>query len=120
MGSARGELLANIEGVRRAAGDPLLQRIAPLPANQSINKTAELLRRGVYIVAFNAMEDYLKKRVGEHFANLPAVSTLDFDHLPPGLRRAAVIDAIKNGVREAGYDKANQMKIIRTVAGAVA
>lgn len=120
MGSARGELLANIEGVRRAAGDQLLQRIAPLPANQSINKTAELLRRGLYIVAFNAMEDYLKKRVGEHFSNLSAVSSLDFDDLPPGLRRAAVIDAIKNGMREAGYDKSNRIKIIRAVAGAVA
>jgi hypothetical protein len=31
-----------------------------------------------------------------------------------------VVDAIKNGVREAGYDKPNQMQIIRSVAGAVA
>ena len=81
---------------------------------------AELLRRGLYIVAFNALEDYLKKRVGEHLSTLPTMSALDFDHLPPGLRRAAVIDAIKNGIREAGYDRANQIAIIRTVAGAVA
>lgn len=98
----------------------VLQRIAPLPANALANKTADLLRRGLYVVTFNAMEDYLKKRTAEHFQNLPAICGLDFDHLPPGLRKAAVVDAIKNGVREAGYDKANQMQIIRAVAGAVA
>ncbi|WP_131722332.1 hypothetical protein [Mycolicibacterium chubuense] len=81
---------------------------------------ADLLRRGLYVVAFNAMEDYLKSRASEHFNNLPLVSSLDFDDLPPGLRKAAVIDAIKNGVREAGYDKSNEIQIIRAVAGAVA
>lgn len=120
MAGAREELLDNIGGVRKAASAQPLQRIAPLAANKADNKMAELLRRGLYVVAFNAMEDYLKKRVSEHFANLPVISALDFDRLPPGLRKAAVIDAIKNGIREAGYDRANQMQIIRTVAGAVA
>ena len=118
--SARDELLDNIGGVRNAASAQPLQRIAPLAANKAANKMAELLRRGLYVVAFNAMEDYLKRRASEHFVNLPVISALGFDQLPPGLRKAAVIDAIKNGVREAGYDKANQLQIIRTVAGAVA
>lgn len=120
MSGAREELLKNIGGVRRAARAELLQRIAPLPSNLPANRMAELLRRGLYVVAFNAMEDFLKKRATEHFANLPTVTTLDFDDLPPGLRKAAVMDALKNGIREAGYDKANQIRIIRSVAGAVA
>lgn len=120
MVGARDELLENIGGVRRAAQDSSLQRLAPLPTNAIANKMADLLRRGLYVVAFNAMEDYLKKRASEHLSNLPNLTALDFEDLPPALRRAAVIDAIKNGVREAGYDKTNQIQIIRAVAGAVA
>ncbi len=120
MASAREQLLENIHGVREAAKLSDLQRLAPLPANSPANRKAELLRRGLYVVAFNSMEDYLKRRVTEHFTNLSSVSSLAFDELPPGLQRAAVVDAIRNGVREASYDKGTEVDIIRAVAGAVA
>lgn len=119
-GGARRELLDNISGVREASGICSLQQVAPLPANRKVNRMAELLRRGLYVVAFNAIEDYLKTRVAEHFDNLSSVSILNFDQLPPGLRRAAVFDAIRNGIQQAGYDKQNELQIIRTVASAVA
>ncbi|NKZ15226.1 hypothetical protein HGA11_30070 [Mycolicibacterium septicum DSM 44393] len=106
--------------MRRAAESDALRRLAPGPVNQSDNLTAALLRRGLYVVAFNGIEDYLKERVREHFQNLAQISTLNFGQLPPGIQKASVVDAIKNGIREAGYDKPNQMQIIRTVAGAVA
>ena len=120
MATARHDLIESINGVRNAAHDAVLQRAAPIPANNEINKMAELLRRGLYVVAFNAIEDYLKRRATEHLTKLSSITTLDFDQLPPGLQKAAILDALKNGIREAGYDKANQYQIIRTVAGAVA
>lgn len=120
MASAREQLLENIHGVREAATLPDLQRLAPVAANSAANRKAELLRRGLYVVAFNTMEDYLKRRVAEHFTNLSNISSLGFDELPPGLQRVAVIDAMRNGLREASYDKTTEVDIIRAVAGAVA
>jgi hypothetical protein len=118
--SARDDLLEGMQGVREAANNQVLQTLSPVPANDLANRMAQLLRRGLYVVSFNLMEDFLKRRVKEHLYNLSSVSRLDFNQLPPALQKAAVIDAMKNGMQVARFNKSNDMQIVRDVARAVA
>lgn len=83
------------------------------------NDTSRLLRRGLFIVTFNALEDFLKSRMSELLAHASTTS-LRFDELPSGLRKAAVETASRSGATQARFDRDNSEQIFQDVAAAIA
>lgn len=58
------------------------------------NETANLLRKGLGIVAFNILEDFIKSRTAEMFDSI-SNSRVRFDNLPEKLKIAATSGALK-------------------------
>ena len=58
------------------------------------NEKVKMLRNGMAIIAFTILEDFIKKRIGEI---LKAVGTtpVSFSSLPPRIREAATVSALK-------------------------
>ena len=119
MTHSRASFLDSLRGVERSLGEDALSTRALIPANAQHNETARLLRRGLYVVGFNLLEDFLKARTGELLA-LASATHLAFADLPPGLRKAAVSSAYSSGFSQARFHREDADTILQDVAAAVA
>lgn len=101
------------------AKDNLLKRIlsvdnaTQLPAlidkdvmQEQHNITANLLRKGLGIVAFNILEDFIKSRTIEMF-DFISNARVRFEQLPDSFRIAATNGALRGLVYQAGLEKKN-------------
>ncbi len=89
MSAAREAFGARLAGFDKALGD---QALAHVGAISPLDDPARLLRNGMAVVGFNALEDFLKQRMGEV---LKAISggPIPFADLPESLQRGATVGA---------------------------
>jgi hypothetical protein len=99
-----------------AAKDKLLERLNTLKSTLELPdlrndpsfpeklKCAIFLRKGLGIVTFNILEDYLKERAKEVFSLLSS-SNVIFDVLPDELREAATLGALRALEKKAKQEK---------------
>lgn len=113
------------------AKDKLLERLSTLEetislpvllnqqaANVQHNRAATFLRKGIGIVAFNILEDYIKERTAEMFTFIPS-SLVGFSNLPSEFQEAATIGALKALVGKVASEKKNRgdwLSLIQTEA----
>lgn len=111
--------MQDLLAINTAIASPDLQNLGLTPQNREHNTRASLLRKGLYVVAFNTLENFLKRRTSEHLETL-RYSLLTFNQLPLKLQNAAVEDAIKSALKQASFDKTNGKSILQEAAAAVA
>ena len=90
--SAKIKLLERISTLEATLALPVLIN-QPL-ANVAHNKTATFLRKGLGIVTFNILEDYIKERTLEMFSSVSS-SMISFSFLPDDLQEAATLGALR-------------------------
>lgn len=119
MAQARESFLTSMEGVRASLDEVALSTMALLPENAQHNQTSRILRRGLFVVTFNVLEDFLKSRTGE-LLGLASATNLRFEELPPGLRSGAISGAYHSGTTQARFQRDDSDAILQDVAAAVA
>lgn len=103
--SAKDTLLQRLKSVENAA--KLESLIDKDVLQQEHNDTANLLRKGLGIVAFNILEDFIKSRTREMF-DFISNSRVRFEILPEKFKIAATNGALKGLVFQATLEKKNQ------------
>lgn len=90
--SAKGDFLSRLQHLESAIALDTLIDVSIAPSDQ--NGRANLLRKGIGIIGFNILEDYIKNRTVEA---LDTVSKLNiaFEKLPKTLIRAASLGALE-------------------------
>lgn len=91
--SAKEELIGRLEYLSAAKQLPELMDKGI--AQDTHNGVANLLRKGLGIVVFNILEDFIKKRTSEALSRI-STSRIEFAKLPPKLQDAAIIDALNS------------------------
>ncbi len=99
---AREELLSRLEYLDSAKSLPVL--IDQGIAANSHNGVANLLRKGLGIVAFNILEDFIKKRTSEALAKISS-TRIPFSNLTPTMQDAAIYDALNSLAFRAKLEK---------------
>lgn len=89
MSAARMAFQARLAGYARALSDPALAHIG---AVSPPDDPARLLRNGMAVVGFNALEDFLKQRMGEVLMRISG-GPISFADLPESLQRATTVGA---------------------------
>ena len=84
--TAKDELFSRLEYLSAAKNLPELIDVGV--AQSTHNGVANLLRKGLGIVAFNILEDFIKKRASEALGRISG-SRIDFFKLPLKLQDAA-------------------------------
>lgn len=100
--TAKDELLGRLEHLNAAKNLPEL--IDRGIVQDTHNGVANLLRKGLGIVAFNILEDFIKKRSSEALNKISA-SRISFAKLPIKLQDAAILDALSSLVFRAKMEK---------------
>jgi hypothetical protein len=100
--TAKDELFGRLEHLSAAKDLPELIDVGI--AQDSHNGVANLLRKGLGIVAFNILEDFIKKRASEALSRISA-SRIEFVRLPIKLQDAAILDALSSLVFRAKLEK---------------
>ena len=91
MSSARTLFLSRITSLIKSLG---IEAVAPRPlTDQAHNDVARMLRNGLAVVGFAALEDFLKSRTSEVLADVGRTS-VPFRDLPEKLRYATTFEAI--------------------------
>lgn len=120
MSRARREFLGRLAAFGQTiVSEPL--SVKP-PIEQAHNDSARLLRNGIAVVAFAALEDFIRRRTVEALRSL-SVPLLRFSDLPERLRRASTVDAIASLTFQARLRNArgeDPVAYIQSVAGDVA
>ena len=91
--SAKSELIARLEYLNAAIGRPDLVDIGILPNEH--NGVANLLRKGLSIVAFNILEDFIKNKSIESL-NLLSRSRIQFADLTEFLKNSSISGALNS------------------------
>jgi hypothetical protein len=99
---AREELLSRLEYLDSAKDLPAL--IDQGIAVDSHNGVANLLRKGLGIVAFNILEDFIKKRTGEALQKISS-TRIPFANLTTTMQDAAIYDALNSLAFRAKLEK---------------
>jgi len=89
--TAKDELLNRLEYLSSAKDLSVLIDNGIVASNH--NGVANLLRKGLGIVAFNILEDFIKKRTAEALATISS-SGISFAMLMPAMQEAAILDAL--------------------------
>lgn len=92
--SAKIELLEKLKYINEASALPTLVDNS-LTTTTEHNEIANLLRKGLSIVAFNILEDYIKKRTLEALSDI-ANSGMPFLNLPESLQEASISQALSS------------------------
>lgn len=98
MSAARDAFRSRLAGFGKALGHPAL---AHTGAISPPDDPARQLRNGIAVVGFNALEDFLKQRMGEVLKRLSG-GPIPFADLPDALQRAATVgtaDALRYQAR---------------------
>lgn len=91
--SAKSDLLTRLEYLSDAVNEPSLIDIGLIPSRH--NGIANLLRKGLGIVAFNIIEDYIKNRAEEGLTFISSSGVL-FSNLTDTLQKSATLGALKS------------------------
>lgn len=117
---ARDVFLTSLGHYKLAIGDPMLVSKAPNEVDH--NGKARLLRNGLAVVCFAALEDFLQSRFRETLERVDGNSAR-FDDLPEALRRAA-LDGVAQGLaaqlRIRSFDERHRTRMIVDAARAMA
>jgi hypothetical protein len=89
VSTARVAFLARLAGFDKALTNSALAHVG---AVSPPDDPARLLRNGMAVVGFNALEDFLKQRMGEILKSISA-SPIPFADLPESLQRGATVGA---------------------------
>jgi hypothetical protein len=100
--TAKDELLGRLEYLSAAKDLPAL--IDKGIAQDTHNGVANLLRKGLGIVVFNILEDFIKKRSSEALGRISA-SRIEFTKLPNKLQEASILDALASLAFRAKLEK---------------
>jgi hypothetical protein len=100
--TARDELLSRLEYLDAATLLPTMIDQGVVPSIH--NGVANLLRKGMGIVAFNILEDFIKKRCAEALENI-STSGISFSLLTDSMQRGATMDALSSLVFRARIEK---------------
>jgi len=102
--SAKSELFIRLKYLDEAIRNPALIDIgiAPSPHNGSAN----LLRKGLGIVAFNILEDFIKNKTQETLINI-SESDISFNNLFPKLQEASTLGALNALLFRVKMEKSN-------------
>lgn len=92
--SAKTELLERLKYINEASLLPSLVDNSLTSASEH-NEIANLLRKGLSIVAFNILEDFIKKRTLEALVDI-ASSGMPFNNLPDALKEASITKALSS------------------------
>lgn len=114
--AAKDTLLTRLNTIEQAL--QLNQLINQANINVQHNNIATLLRKGLGIVAFNILEDYIKERTVEMFKFIPS-SLISFSNLPSDFQEAATIGALRaliGKVVTTKKNKENWLDLIQTEA----
>lgn len=103
--SAKDKLLTRIATLQQTL--LLSQTINATAGDSPQNRTAALIRKGLGIVVFNILEDYLKERTSEMFISISS-SLATFNTLPDELQEAATLGALKGLAVRASLEKKGQ------------
>lgn len=118
--SAKSSFLEAISGAEDAMRSSALSTSALTASNASHNLTSRILRRGLYVVSFNLLEDFLKARLRELLCLIDG-TTLTFEQLPPGLKGAAVKEVWRNATTQAKFQTdVDEVAVLQEAASAVA
>lgn len=92
--SAKSELIERLKYINEASAlPPLIDNSLDLTSEH--NQIANLLRKGLSIVAFNILEDFIKKRTLEALDEI-ANSGMPFNNLPEALKEASITKALSS------------------------
>ncbi len=100
--SAKAELIERLRYLDAAAALPALIDNSVAPSEH--NNVANLLRKGLSIVAFNILEDFIKNRANETL-DILASSGISYSNLPENLQKSAILDALSSLQFQAGILK---------------
>lgn len=100
--TARDELLSRLEYLDAATLLPAMIDQGVVPSIH--NGVANLLRKGMGIVSFNILEDFIKKRCAEALENI-SNSGISFSLLTDSMQRGATMDALSSLVFRARIEK---------------
>lgn len=100
--TAKDELFGRLEYLSAAKDLPELIDVGIV--QDTHNGVANLLRKGLGIVAFNILEDFIKKRTNEAL-NRVSASRIEFSKLPTKLQDAAILDALTSLAFRAKLEK---------------
>ncbi len=118
--AARDDFLNSLGHYELAIGDPVL--VSKAPREVGHNGKARLLRNGLAVACFAALEDFLKSRFRETLSRIDGNSAR-FDDLPAALRSAA-LDGVAQGVaaqlRIRSIDEPERSRMIVEAARAMA
>lgn len=89
--SAKSELIERLKYLDSAAALPALIDIGI--ASSEHNSVANLLRKGLSIVAFNILEDFIKNKAIESLNNI-SISGISYSNLPDDLQEYAISGAL--------------------------
>jgi hypothetical protein len=89
--SAKNELIERLKYIDTAADLPVLIDIGIAPSEH--NSVANLLRKGLSIVSFNILEDFIKNKAYESLDNISS-SGISFSNLPNELQEYSISGAL--------------------------
>lgn len=89
MSAARSAFGARLAGFDKALAESALAHVGAISPSDD---PARLLRNGMAVVGFNALEDFLKQRMGEVLRSISG-GPIAFADLPENLQRAATVGA---------------------------
>lgn len=92
LSASRDIFLERLRILSNALVDPLLIDLPPV--NIDHNERARVLRNGLAIVSFNILEDFIKSRIAEVFANISNCG-IPFNSLPSRIQDAALLHSLK-------------------------
>jgi len=105
---AKDELISRLEYLEAAKDLPVMIDVG-IGASRH-NGVANLLRKGLGIVAFNILEDFIKKRTAEALNRLSS-SRIPYLNLTPQMQDAAIMDALNSLAFRAKLEKKGGWKL---------
>jgi len=91
MASAKGVFISHIRSLKKSIG---IESVTTKALNEEEhNEVARMLRNGLAVVSFAALEDFIKKRSSELLQNVSS-SGVPFSSLPEKLQNAATFEAV--------------------------
>nr|WP_298250536.1 HEPN domain-containing protein [uncultured Halomonas sp.] len=110
MSKSRDDFIKHLNAYREALA---LEDV--VNSGQVGRSSSKLLRNGLAVVAFNALEDFFKSRVGEVLSDIGG-SGVGFSELPEGVRKSStfgVLNSIGMMAKHAAYDDDSKIRFIQ-------
>lgn len=90
MSAAREAFVDRLTAFAQATRSRAIQPVGLTPSTD----TSRMLRNGLMVVSFAALEDFIQLRTSELLTQIGESNTATFDSLPPRLRQATTVDIV--------------------------